>query len=259
MRHIDQHKIEHDAAWEALAEDERRKVASGKLVNECQSVWGKAKDRLKKVSSGKCWYCESRQQRSDNAVDHFRPKSLYPWLSLELSNFRFSCTFCNSLRKNPETGETSGKGDHFPLFNDSRASTIAELNAEDFILLDPCRGSDPGLLDFRADGTSCAKYPQQAKRSTRADRSIHYYHLNHPDLRESRRQLALQLTEWIRGADAIYHDGDQGDPKVEQAFSVFIESICRALCESAEFSVFARRIIDGYRDRPWIEELLDCA
>jgi uncharacterized protein (TIGR02646 family) len=232
-------------------------VAGGAAVNDYANVWGAAKARLKAVSHGKCWYCEARQERADNAVDHYRPKSLYPWLAFKLSNFRYACTFCNSIRKNPETGESAGKGNHFPLFNGARATNFAELKAEERILLDPCFGSDPGLLDFRDDGRPCARHPKDKKQCERAEQSIHYYHLGHPELVESRRQLALQLAEWIDGADAIYPNID--DPNIEYAFSKFAESICRAMGERAEFSVFARRIVDGHRDKPWIEKLLQCA
>lgn len=259
MRRIDPNKIANDAAWNESAAAAELAVSGGAAVNNYANVWGAAKARLKSVSHGKCWYCEARQERADNAVDHYRPKSIYPWLAFKLTNFRYACTFCNSVRKNPETGESAGKGNHFPLFNNPRASNPNELNAEDRVLLDPCYGSDPGLLDFRDDGVPCARHPEQPKRCSRAERSIHYYHLDHPELVESRRQLALQIKEWIDGADAIYPIIDQGDPKIELAFSKFAESICRSVSEGAEYSVFARRIVDGYRGKPWIEELLQCA
>lgn len=259
MRRIDQNKIKADADWDALAATEEAKRQAGTLVKDCKPVWGQVKARLKDVSNGKCWYCEARQERADNDVDHFRPKSIYPWLAFTLDNFRYACTFCNRVRKNPDTGGASGKGDHFPLFGGARATTVEQLANEDLVLLDPCRGADPGLLDFTDDGRPCAKYPDQPKRADRANQSIHYYHLDHPDLIESRRQLALQLMEWIDGADALYEEIDQGDPKIERAFSRFAESICRALSENAEFSVFARRILDGYRNRPWVDDILQYA
>lgn len=259
MRRIDPNRIVPDAAWDATAAAADLAVSRGAAVKTYSTVWGATKTRLKAVSQGKCWYCEARQERADNAVDHYRPKSLYPWLAFKLSNYRYACTFCNSVRMNPETGESAGKGDHFPLFGTVRATNLAGLNAEDRVLLDPCCGSDPGLLDFLDDGTPCAKYPEQHKRFVRADKSIHYYHLDHPELVESRRQLALQIKGWIDGAEAIYSEVDQGDPNVERAFSAFVECICRAIAESAEFSVFARRIVDGYRNKPWVEDLLQCA
>lgn len=142
------------------------------------------------------------------------------------------------------------------MFDGVRAISPSQLINEDAVLIDPCQGGAPGLLDYRADGLPCAMYPTQGKRKDRAEQSIRYYHLDHPDLVESRRSLALQIKDWVEGADALYKSLDQGDPKTEHAFSRFTESICRAIGEKAEFSVFARRMVEGYRDRPWIEDLL---
>src|SRR6202035_4546646 len=117
---------------------------------------------LAAMSHQKCWYCEARQIRSDNAVDHFRPKSVYPWLAFSYLNYRFSCTYCNSVRKNPETGETEGKGDKFALFNEGqRATCEEELDQERVMLLDPCSATDCAALDFRLDGTACPSEPQR--------------------------------------------------------------------------------------------------
>jgi uncharacterized protein (TIGR02646 family) len=252
-------RIAPEPEWQIMADAATAAVKQGAAISDYADVWRKAKPRLKALSHGKCWYCEARQERSDNAVDHFRPKSVYGWLAFDLANLRYSCTFCNSVRTNPETGETAGKGDHFPLFSGQRATSLATLKSEDVVLLDPCRGGDPGLLDFHDDGSPCARYPMQSKRRERAEKSIHYYHLDHPELCESRRQLALQIKAWIDGADAIYQELDQGDPSIEHAFSRLAESLYRAISSVGEFSAFARRVVDGYRDRPWVEELLRCA
>ena len=115
MRKIDLNLVVADSNWDIAAATAEVAVQNGAKVADFSEVWRSAKERLKEVSRGKCWYCEARQMRSDNAVDHFRPKSLYPWLAFKLHNFRYACTFCNSIRTNPETGESEGKGDHFPL------------------------------------------------------------------------------------------------------------------------------------------------
>lgn len=115
MRRIDLHQISGDAAWDAKAAAEKAKVVAGSPVSKCQAIWSDVKDRLKKVSNGKCWYCESRQERSDNAVDHYRPKSVYPWLAYELSNFRYACTYCNSIRRNQQTGGGIRQGRSLPF------------------------------------------------------------------------------------------------------------------------------------------------
>jgi uncharacterized protein (TIGR02646 family) len=257
MRRIDPHKIKADPKWDAEAKLAKEKVANGAKLSDYGHVWRDTKDRLKYVSNGKCWYCEARQDRSDNAVDHYRPKSLYPWLAFNLDNFRFACTFCNSIRTNPETGEAEGKGDYFPLFCGERAASYGDLNTEDRVLLDPCVSSDPMLLDFLDDGSPCPKYPaEQKKRNERAIQSIRYFHLDHPALNEARRGVALKLTEWIKAADGLYSKSDQGSLQNEATFSVLIATIGQSIVDGAEFSVFARRIVEGHRDKDWVNELL---
>ena len=258
MRRIDPHLIAPDKAWDKAAKKATIAVGAGANVSEYAEVWSRAKRRLKAVSNRKCWYCEARQDRSDNAVDHFRPKSQYPWLAFALSNLRFSCTFCNSVRRDFETDKAGGKGDHFPIFNPPPAATEADIAKEEIVLVDPCRGADVGLIDFKDDGSPCARYTRRSRRKERASRSIGYYHLDHSELIESRRLLALQLKEWIEAADSLFELVDQGDPRVLAAFSGFTENLLEALTEKAEFSAFARRIVDGHRNLPWVEDLLRC-
>ena len=259
MRKIDSRLIEPDTKWSARAKIEADKVAAGRKLSECKNIWTEAKERLKKVSFDKCWYCEVRQNRADDAVDHFRPKSIYPWLAFEIENFRFACTFCNSVRRNPTTGQSAGKGDHFPLLAGAMAANVEQLKQENPVLLDPCRGGDPVLLDFLSSGQPCAKHPDQDVRRKRAEDSIHYYHLNHPAIVEARRQLALQLKEWIEEADDIYCSDDQGSLATQNSFNQITACISRSITPQAEFSVFARRIVAANRDKPWVEDLLFCS
>ncbi len=260
MRRIDQNKIKADADWDQKARAAQQQIDSGELeAKDANKIWSETKTRLKAVSAGKCWYCETREDRSDDAVDHFRPKSLYPQFACDIKNFRYACTFCNSIRKNPETGENEGKGNHFPLLSGSPAVNDLERLREDYLLIDPCVAGDPSLLDFKDDGFPCAKYPKQEKRNRRAVESIKFYHLDHPDLNEARRQIALQIRDWVDGAELAYNQLDQDDASSHQQFSIYAESICRAIATDAPFSVFARKMVKGFSDRPFIEELLDCA
>lgn len=260
MRRIDLRKLNPSPDWRARAQSKQSEIDNGFIeAKAASSIWSELKPQLKDLSNGKCWYCESREDRSDNAVDHFRPKSLYPWFALDYENFRFACTYCNSIRKNPETGESGGKGDHFPLFSGTKASNRVERNTEDYILIDPCEPADVGLLDYKEDGLPCAKYPSQTNRNRRAIDSIKYYHLDHPDLVEARRLLALNIRDWIESADAIYDANDQGDPKTEKAFKGYVSNIAKAISVDAPFSVFAKKMVKGYQDREWIEVLLECA
>lgn len=260
MRRIDLNKLAPDAGWDNLASQSQQKINSG--VSEAKNesyVWSTAKHRLKMLSFGKCWYCETRETRSDDAVDHFRPKSLYPWFACDVKNFRYACTFCNSIRKNSDTGKSAGKGDYFPLREGGRATNDAERELELYLLIDPCVAADVGLLDFSDDGRPKAKHPTQEVRNRRAVESIKSYHLDHPELVEARRQLALEIASWVKGANLAYEELDQGDQFKHQMFSTLIDNIGRAIASDAPFSVFAKKVVKGYSNYSWIEEILDCA
>ncbi len=244
--------------WDEKAAKAKRVVKEGrKTVNAQCKIWQKLKDALAECSYNKCWYCEIKQERSDNTVDHFRPKSLYPWLAFDKSNFRYSCTYCNSRRTNPETGETEGKGDVFPLLDGTpRATEEGQEANESPLLLDPCMAQDPGLLDFLENGRPCPKYPDHPIRKLRAETSIQLYHLDHPDLVEKRRVLAADLKESIKKAERLFPRCDTGDPAINDAFHAIIIQLHDAMTDEAELATFARKFIAGFRDQEWVEELL---
>lgn len=56
----------------------------------------------------KCAYCE-RLLGMEGAIDHFRPKSLYPWLAFEWVNLMYACNNCNRSKSDafPLTGRPS--------------------------------------------------------------------------------------------------------------------------------------------------------
>ncbi|MEQ9566880.1 MAG: hypothetical protein RLN85_13900, partial [Pseudomonadales bacterium] len=109
MRWIDQDKIQLPEGWLDKAAEAKRKVLDdGTKQEDLSDVWRCLKDALAALSDKRCWICEAPATRSDNAVDHFRPKNRvaeatkkhagYKWLAFEVSNFRYACTFCNSKR-----------------------------------------------------------------------------------------------------------------------------------------------------------------
>lgn len=207
MRFIDNRRLRPPDDWATKADNARTAVLDrGEDVNGFSAVWRALKDSLADLSFDKCWYCEMSQIRSDQAVDHFRPKSLYRWLAFTASNLRYSCTFCNSRRTDAETGIVGGKGDHFPLAAGTIRATMAGQEGEEQpLLLNPCAADDPMLLDFNDDGRPVARYPDHAMRSLRAKTSIRLYHLDHSDLVEHRRVLAIELNEKIDAASFAPH------------------------------------------------------
>lgn len=106
MIHIDIDELEDElpAGWEKRAEDALVAVRKVKAalraaeIDKLSSVWQdpNLREALQKLSKFKCWYCESNESRSDNAVDHFRPKNNvfeapahggYWWLAFHWENY----------------------------------------------------------------------------------------------------------------------------------------------------------------------------
>lgn len=260
LRTINNTLINCPVGWEEKATKAKQDVADGtKKLKNCSGIWGSLKDSLADCSHDKCWYCEMKQERSDNAVDHFRPKSRYPWLAFEKTNFRYACTYCNSQRTNPLTGELEGKGDEFPLIDEEKRATVSgQERLESPTLLDPCQMRDPGLLDFYDDGRPCAKYKTHSTRKKRAETSIKLYHLDHPDLIEKRRVLAIQLKDSVNAAEELFDDCDRGNTSIDRAFQAIVIKLRDSMSEQAELSTFARKVVAGCRGpgKEWIEELL---
>jgi uncharacterized protein (TIGR02646 family) len=276
MRYINNRLLKLTEGWPDDAKAAQKAIEATdvasrkKIINRKSSVWSALKGSLANLSNDKCWYCEIRQERSDNAVDHFRPKNRvantdpvhegYWWLAFEHTNFRYSCTFCNSQRKNPETDQTEGKGDKFPLLPDTpRANDPGKEEDESPVLLDPCVLQDTLLLDFLTSGEPCSKYPSHPIKKLRAEESIKLYHLDHPGLIERRRILAAQIKSWIKRANRLYDRCDTGDPAIDQAFNEIACNLAVAMSETSELSAFARKVVKGSSDIVWVEELFQVA
>lgn len=259
MRYID---LAFTSRPEAFDERAAAALADGPArIDDHSSVWRDCKDHLKAASYQKCFYCESKDLRSDGAVDHFRPKSVYPWSAFTFSNFRFACTFCNSLRKDKETGKTGGKGNQFPLFEEApRATCCAEECCEQPKLIDPCRAGDPLEIDFSSDGRAVPAYADEGdKRFERGKVSINAYHLNHTAFVEERRKHAIILEEKINAACVAHESYAAGNLDARTRLDDAISDLHRAIQPQATYSVFARRVLNLHRENPLIEAVLTTA
>ncbi len=225
-------------------------------------LWRELKKPLKALSHNKCYYCEIYQERSDGTVDHFRPKKKYPWSAFLPINYRFACTYCNSRRTDEDNERTGGKGDNFPLADENkRASCYEEEAVESPVLLDPCNPNEPGLLDFDETGAPLPTYSEEehAGRHKRAEVSIRLYHLDHADLVDKRKTLAIGIARKIRAAERLFPQTEAGDADIDASFSEHVRSLADCISESAELSAFARRILAGYRHLRWVDGLLRSA
>lgn len=278
MKYISLDRLRPSAGWKQRAEqalseiqdlaiDERKRA-----IDARSAIWAELKDALSELSYGKCWYCETRQERSDNAVDHYRPKNRvaecedhegYWWLVFDCRNYRFSCTYCNSRRVDQVRRTDGGKQDHFPLLNEHERAycPLDDMRIELPCLLDPTRATDPGLLWFQEDGQAVPRYDSEENHvfHLRSLVSIDLYHLNYTDTVERRRHLHNRIRQAVEHGDKCFirsADDEQIDDLVSDALEKVMRDLWEMINETAEFSAAARDFLSGFRDREWVEGAL---
>lgn len=122
----------------------------------------------------KCAYCE-RPLGDSGDIDHFRPKSLYPWLAFEWVNLLYACKTCNQ-----------SKSDKFPLVGRSAPflSTIDEIRLiEQPLLVDPTSELPGKYLNFLSTGLIAP-----LRNSRKGKETISSYQLNEPSLIDARKR-----------------------------------------------------------------------
>jgi len=263
MRYIAIDKLRPEPAWLQAAGDALRAVSSAApeqrsaVIKDHDHVWGLFKDALRELSYNKCWYCESIDARSDNAVDHYRPKGNvkganpphqgYWWLAFVWKNYRFSCTYCNSIRKSAET--TGGKQDYFPLFDEAaRARTDADsIDDELPLLLDPTKMTDVKLIAFSEDGDVGPVATERDRREYKgATESAVRYHLKHPIIVERRMERLRIVRRWVDEADrqlARYVNNEE--PFARSTAESRLQDIRDAASPEAEYSIAVKHLLAG--------------
>jgi hypothetical protein len=172
-----------DADWDSWLEEAHREVtamlaamgllddahlammampaASGGKPSIKQALYKRQRDRLLKVTHGKCAYCElplaAGQRKGD--VEHYRPKGGargrdgkivkirrdgglishpgYFWLAYEYTNLLPCCSACNRRAFDTASGTQTGKADIFPTLDGRWASRPEEVTSELPALLNP--------------------------------------------------------------------------------------------------------------------------
>jgi uncharacterized protein (TIGR02646 family) len=269
MRFVDIAVLQLPPGWFARAQTASAAVANGDSPNDHAGIWRELKDGLADLLFSKCWYCETPIERSDNAVDHFRPKGRvsdaahphagYRWLAFDQHNFRYSCTFCNSRRKDVETGTAGGKADRFPLLvEDNRLYAHGPLTQEQPMLLDPCVVTDCQLLGCqREDGKPCPSSNDPTDKR-RAEESIEILHLHYEPTCKRRHTEAVKLFADIEDGKRRFVDASR-DIARKAEFQEVAKRLIRMIKPNAPFSGDMRFLMRGERseDHPWIQELLE--
>lgn len=244
------------------ADPERRK----ELIDAHRAQWVAFRPEFQRLFGLKCWYVECKNPGTDDDVDHFRPKGQladdathggYWWEALNWRNFRLSCHRANRLRVNPETGDTHGKGDHFPLLreDDRCRGPGDDLCHERPTLLDPTDPADPPLLTFDIDGSVAIApmYEDNADAVRRVEDSRIYLHLDWPAFKEERQALYRTIyTKVIDGdrANARFSGGEAG---ARECLKIIARDLIRLAGDREPYSRAAQAYIWGFRDRDWIK------
>lgn len=139
----------------------------------------KIKIELKKTHHNKCCYCEKKilDNKYATDVEHFRPKSQYPWLAYEWSNLLLSCADCNRGKKIAM----------FPLKNETKKakSPNCDLKNEEPIIIHPVFENPEDFIFFRKEVAHW--------KNTRGKQNITILGLNRSGLEELRRNKLAPL------------------------------------------------------------------
>lgn len=195
------------------------------------AVWSALKETLEGLSDKKCWYSEARETVSHWHIDHYRPKSIYPWLAFAWQNLRL-CGGKPNQRKSSD----------FPLGEGSaRGTPTGDLSSEKPLLLDPTRLGDPELLTFKADGEPVCAKPTDPVAVDRVEISVKLLNLDSVLLCEERRRKWRDCEGKLRKLRALLEELRQ---QANTDGSGFVDELCLDLqklyADDAEFTATAR-------------------
>jgi hypothetical protein len=238
------------------------------IIDENSALWSAVRPAFRKLSHGKCWYTESRQEGTDVDIDHYRPKKRvaeragdqvphpgYWWLAFDLSNFRYSCIVANRRRRDVETDNVGGKGDHFPIWDEaSRATTPDSIyQDEQPLLIDPCKAADVALITFKDDGEAMPRWNKDHPyKYTKADRSIELYSLNHTDFVKARIILRDKMRRLCEDAKRYFSKLESGDAVHAEAYENAISELIDLRSEKSPYSGFCVAFLDRFKDEEYL-------
>jgi len=84
------------AREKAFLENKKAKKYVSNLAYKTKDVQSK----LIEIYHNKCAYCEKNLDDTDKNIEHYRPKSIYYWLSFSWDNLLFCCAQCNRKKSN---------------------------------------------------------------------------------------------------------------------------------------------------------------
>ncbi len=236
------------------------------LIAANRDKWVAFRPHLQQIFGDKCWYTESRNPGTDDDIDHYRPKSRiadrrghggYWWEALNWRNFRLSCHRANRLRRNPDTDETHGKGDRFPLLaEEDRWMAPADACHERPTLLDPTDPADPPILTFDTDGRVALSplHADDENAAKRVEDSRIYLHLDWPQFVTDRRDLYAAILLKVADGDNADLGLSRGEASARDTLKSVSRELIRFTKDNAPYSRAAAAYILRFRDRDWVKK-----
>jgi hypothetical protein len=82
---------------------------------------------------------------------------------------------------------------------------------------------------------------------------------NHSDLQEARRRAAIEIQEKVSEAELLMKRFSDGDLAAKQPYTSAVRDLKRRLDQRAELSVFCKRVLQAYKNKPFVEQILAAA
>lgn len=204
----------------------------------------------------KCWYSETPLMGQDVNIDHFRPKAEvkkykqykynepikntgYHWLRNAPENYRACCLVSNRV-----TGD-GGKGNYFPLKENSPYLTVNGCEDEQTMLLDPCVQEDVNKLTFMGNKVVAASNNDEDKERAKITEKI--YNLSSPYIMPYRAKVWEDVAKILNELEA--------NPTNE---AYFLQKLQDAVSKNAPFSACAIACVNSLAP-DYIKDQLDLA
>ena len=173
---------------------------------------------------------------------------------------RLSCHRANRPRTNPETGETGGKAQHFPLI-DPRTRAMApgdDLALEVPALLDPTRLSDVVLLSFKPNGEVdlSPEFKGEPVAEAKFEASRLYLHLNWPKFRDARVVLYNRIARTVDRGEREAPRNYRGIHAAGEAFIDACRDLRNAMAAHEEYSAAARVYVESFKHVWWVRDIV---
>jgi len=287
MRFVDNTFIDLPYGWEDRADVATAALINGDIVADDRSaIWKELKESLESLSNGRCWYCETNIPRTDNAVDHYRPKGTvtgvtldgegkgitrydiapahagYKWAAFKPENFRFSCQHCNEYRKDLQ-GTAGGKWNYFPLVEENQRA-YNELDEDNEVpsLIDPCNRLEWKLLSYDKAGKPFSRFDEGTVEDIKVKYSIRLYHLDQKKLNEGRIAQWKLFLPLVNDAKKWYLKKLRGDQGAEACFQKELKKVGQWFHPRSKNTYLGYLVYQLAQDKdkdvlhPWISELI---